>query len=327
MEDPIVSDVIIENSAGAGSIVHGHTMVGAGKKDDPLDVNPNLSLDSLSLNALEIVRPDTGTQFRPLVLKSRDYSLVVRYLWGNFWAIEFGDGKGYRLTNNGFCPSHSNEKDLGTSSQSWRKIYVDEIARGGDSFALPEHTGTLATIESVDNRLENYVKLTGEDSILPNSPYFGQVIIWNGNQQFPAGQMLQFRQNWYYEVINNSGDGWIDFEMEQFVKGAYFAGDNVYEVETEDGETWKIVGPEEEITVDKSFLANFGISYTYNGGLLTMTIHVHEGDGMWSQIGYNEFEFQSLKNRVAILETQIVDVNNQIGNIAMMLDYVNGESV
>ena len=39
MEDPIVSDVIIENRAGVGSVFHDDSMFGTGKKDDPLGVN------------------------------------------------------------------------------------------------------------------------------------------------------------------------------------------------------------------------------------------------------------------------------------------------
>lgn len=39
MEDPIVSDVIIENRAGIGSVFHDDSMFGTGKKDDPLGVN------------------------------------------------------------------------------------------------------------------------------------------------------------------------------------------------------------------------------------------------------------------------------------------------
>lgn len=49
MEDPIVSDVIIENRAGVGSVFHDDSMFGAGKKNDPLGVNREMFVGKFSV--------------------------------------------------------------------------------------------------------------------------------------------------------------------------------------------------------------------------------------------------------------------------------------
>lgn len=323
MEDPIVSDVVIENRAGVGSVFHDDSLAGTGKQDDPLRVSGIIN-EPLKIT---LKSDDDGYRYVFKIIYNGIENAGLRHLWGGYYRWVANGEQLYTISPSAIQPATDGEKTLGVYGTRWKTVYTATIASGRNLIVVPNKSGTMATLDDVQSGLEKCVVLSGEDGVLPESPYFGQIIIWNGNQQSPAGQMLQFKQNWYYEVINNSGDGWVDFVMDKFVKGAYFTGDNVYEVETEDGETWKIVGPEEEITVDKSFLANFGISYTYNGGLLTMAIHVHAGDGAWVAIGYSEYAFQSLKNRVSTLESQIIDVNNQIGNISAILDDINGEAI
>jgi hypothetical protein len=211
MEDPIVSDVVIENRAGVGSVFHDDSMFGTGKKDDPLGVNREQFLPQNGV----LFFHDIGWGVNTLNMVARWASGAGTYLCGMTYMDAWGRYAGQFLST-----SYNVDPNTGKIYNTFDVCAMNAQGRASGFVCRMEDGETTGTVElyapkelSIDDD-SNYVASTHwvQTVLLGNgymkSPQFGQdwqVLTW-----YSGGLSLQSPISRYFDLTSwGNEDCWF----------------------------------------------------------------------------------------------------------------------
>lgn len=162
MEDPIVSDVVIENRTVVGSIFHDNSMFGTGKEDDPLGVNREQFLSSNGGTLTGAIKFEWSGNYptTPKTILKTKYNIDDGIVVESDVLTVAPNGEAtfnHPVYSSGLRPvATSGGNNLGTTLYCFGATFTQKLNAGSQNgvdsgdLIVPTVGGTIARIEDID---------------------------------------------------------------------------------------------------------------------------------------------------------------------------------